>query len=130
MVLDLEDSVPIGLKQQAREMVAETLKSAQLNPKYSFPLSKINLQRVGVRINYGCEEDLVMLTKTPSATHLILPKISRPEEIGKIEGAFSKSPYPSLLVTVETPAGLANLKEISQASQRITGLLVHAQKFT
>ncbi len=98
VILDLEDAVPIGAKEDARAAVAATLDGAD---------------RAWVRINVGERglADLATIATTPGLSGVIVPK-SSVENIGRVHAA---APGVALCALVESAAAIASVAAIAAA---------------
>lgn len=121
VILDLEDSVPDYLKDEARDNVAKAIE----------PLSKLG-QRVYVRINRGpyCFDiqDLEAVIQ-PELEGIVLPKIDGPEDIDIITSIVSEIEYKKgievgltkYVATLETAKSIKFSYEIA-VKERVVGL--------
>jgi citrate lyase subunit beta / citryl-CoA lyase len=121
IILDLEDSVPIVLKEEARNNVAKVIS----------PLANQN-QRIYVRINrgpYGFDiEDLEAVIQ-PGLEGIVLPKINGPEDVDTLSSIVSEIEYKKKLnigstkfvATLETARSIYFAYEIA-IKERVTCL--------
>ena len=123
IVIDLEDAVAAGQKEQAREFVAEFLSRER----------SVNAA-VAVRVNalaspWG-ERDVVELVQRAGKQidSLILPKVERLEDVAEAERLLNAQGGPGrdvrLQALVETAAGLLRVGEIAPASERLEALIL------
>jgi citrate lyase subunit beta/citryl-CoA lyase len=130
LILDLEDSVALNLKNSAREAVAEAIRTLDFG----------NKEKV-VRINskwteYGVGDVYKVIEGRPDT--LLLPKVNRPEDISEYDALiteFEKREGLSLgsiglMALIETPLGIVNIDAIALASPRLNGLLFGAADYT
>lgn len=130
IVLDLEDSVPVAEKANARAMVADAIAGGILGE-----------QRVFVRINSRgsglLEQDLDAVV-IPGLHGINLPKPGSAEDIRAVDSIISRletergmeSGHVRLTPWIETARGLLNAFEIASASPRIVALIFGAEDFT
>ena len=85
IILDLEDSVPVNLKYDARNHVSQAIA----------PLTEQN-QRIYVRINrgpYGFDIDDLEAVIQPKLEGIVLPKINGPEDVDTITSLVAEIEY-------------------------------------
>ncbi|MCF7885092.1 MAG: citrate lyase ACP [Candidatus Marinimicrobia bacterium] len=126
IILDLEDSVPMDKKFEARILVRNTLRTNDF----------LGVERT-VRINQlpAGLDDLEAVI--PHNVHTILiPKCQKPEDIKKIEkkissveGKFKSEPV-YLLPIIEDSLGLMNAFKIAQASDNIVAMALGLEDYT
>ena len=121
--LDLEDSVPAGLKAQARMSVAEFIAADSTRA-----LAKAIIVRVNAPDTPWFEDDLRAVAREGLAL-LNLPKIESAgdlldavQRLEQAEAANAVTTPLKLLVNIETPRALANAAAIATAHQRVAGL--------
>ncbi|GAP11620.1 citrate lyase beta subunit [Bellilinea caldifistulae] len=128
--LDIEDGVAVNRKSDARENIPAALRT--INFGRSERLVRINPLGSGL-----AEEDLrAVLSAQPDG--IVLPKVEGADEvrwvcqhIAAAEHANGwKSGSIGLLVLIETPQALLNLREICTADPRLQGLIFGAEDFT
>lgn len=121
--IDLEDSVPEGLKAEARANVAEFLGSAEVRST-----TKLVIVRVNALASPHFEADVLMVAQ-PGLALLNLPKpesaadiraavaaIERAEAVNQVERPVG------ILANIETPKALRRAAEIAAADARVVGL--------
>jgi citrate lyase subunit beta / citryl-CoA lyase len=122
LILDLEDSVAAHMKSEARKLVNNLLQT------YDFGI-KERLVRVNPLSSGLLEQDIKETISGKPHTYII-PKVSIPEEIEKIDIILEQNekkygfPIGStglLIIIGETPTSMLYLREIAAASKRITG---------
>jgi len=130
IVLDLEDSVPVAEKVNARAMVADAIAGHILGE-----------QRVFVRINsFGSgllEHDLDAVV-IPGLDGINLPKPGSAEDIRAVDSIIGRletergieSSRVRLTPWIETARGLLNAFEIASASPRVVAIIFGAEDFT
>ncbi|KAJ3065508.1 hypothetical protein HDU98_011130 [Podochytrium sp. JEL0797] len=111
-VFDLEDSVPIARKQDARDNVAKVLAGLEAN----------RTQEACVRVNSVASgfihEDLKAVLGHPRLDSVLIPKVNGPDDIHLVSAAIDASaanPNLKILATIESAQGLLHLKEIIAA---------------
>ena len=121
IILDLEDSVPVNLKSEARNHVAQAI----------VPLTKKG-QRIYVRINkgpYGFDiQDLEAIIQ-PELEGIVLPKINGPEDVDTLTSLVSEMEYrknipmgsTSFIATLETARSIYFAYDIAMKN-RVIGL--------
>ena len=130
LILDLEDSVALNLKNSAREAVAEAIRTLDFGNKEK--VVRINSSRT----EYGMADVYKVIEGRPDT--LLLPKVNRPEDISEYDALiteFEKREGLSLgsiglMALIETPLGIVNIDAIALASPRLNGLLFGAADFT
>jgi citrate lyase subunit beta/citryl-CoA lyase len=130
IVLDLEDSVPIGEKETARWFVKDFLEDIEGNPKGSSIFVRVNSVGSGL---YG--EDIKYAVQK-ALDGIIIPKAESRGDILRIEEAIKaeenrkglKSKV-SIIPIIESSKGLVNIDEIVNASPRIVALTFGAADF-
>jgi citrate lyase subunit beta/citryl-CoA lyase len=130
IVLDLEDTVPLSEKLNARDIVVETIRTAKLDNKL-----------LGVRINSWqspfAMDDLKAVVKVRPDI-IRLPKCNTPEEMKKAEKLINKIekkegiPVGStkVIVSIESALGLINAYPIAKSAERIIGLGLGVEDYT
>lgn len=120
---DLEDAVPEGSKQAAREAVAEFVGRDD-----ALHSGKIVIVRTNAVDTDWFEQDTAWIART-GVTLLNLPKVETPESvqaavaiIAAAEQHNGVSTPIGLLLNIETPRGLANAAAIAAAHPRVAGL--------
>ena len=107
VILDLEDSVPLQTKSQAREAVRQ-----------AWPDLPTSTCAVVVRINSPLTEegaqDLLALQGLPGLAGLMVPKCESAATLAQVAQAFADVPS---LPIIESAAGYLALREIAQAPQ-------------
>jgi citrate lyase subunit beta/citryl-CoA lyase len=129
IIMDLEDSVPINKKREARALV-----------KDSIPIVGKGGSDVSVRINQPLSNAIDDLEASiwPGLTCVHLPKIESAEEIFVIDTIISRLERKrgiepgtiQIAVAVETALGVYNGYEIASASPRIVTISVGAEDLT
>lgn len=125
VVLDLEDSVAEGNKDDARAIIRSALKTIEFG----------NSEKV-VRVNgFPSGRTLAdleaVLPAGPDA--ILLPKLERPEELSRISELIHSYESVALLAIVESALGMVNLEAICRLSDQVSclqGLVFGAEDFT
>lgn len=128
-VLDLEDAVATGEKDEARTLVSEALRSFDFGPV-----------QVVVRINsltsVFWQDDLEALIPV-GATLLRLPKVESSDELHEVSNTVRKLEKTAgleygtvkLQAIIETPRGILNAQSIALGSSRLMGLSFGAEDY-
>jgi len=130
IVLDLEDSVPLAEKANARAMASDAIAGRVLAG-----------QRVFVRINSlasGLLEQDLEAVVIPGLAGINLPKPGSADDMRKVVAIIDRlemereieKGHVRLTPWVETARGLLNAFEIASASPRIVGIIFGAEDFT
>ncbi|GAA5063982.1 CoA ester lyase [Roseibacterium beibuensis] len=128
LILDLEDSVPDGEKQAARNMLEEHLPGLSLGPS-----------ALAIRINGGMRagiRDLEALLHL-GISAIVLPKCEHPgkpiaiaEVLDDLEAERGiEAGSVAIIALVETPGGLAQVNAIAMAHPRVQALLLGSEDF-
>ncbi len=115
LLLDLEDSVPVFDKQQARDNIKEFVKRDDLNGKLIFP-------RVNDRESGELLKDLTQLT-IEGVNGFLYPKSTKGEDIYFVGKLLETIEYEKhipvgtfkLMALIETAGAIVNIKEICEA---------------
>ena len=117
LILDLEDAVAPGRKEEARDLVAEALRKGEFGRR-----------SVMVRIN-GFESpwhsrDLdAICAAGPEA--VLLPKASCDEDVRRLEAALrQRGSEARIWAMMETPLGILNARAIASSSSRLAGFVL------
>ncbi|WP_127106033.1 HpcH/HpaI aldolase/citrate lyase family protein [Pararhodobacter zhoushanensis] len=118
IIFDLEDAVAIEEKANARELLANTLASADYGPRAK--LVRIN----GFDTDWGDADLEVIALARPEA--VLLPKVNSASDIqalaAKLEGRADTSET-TIWAMMETPLGILNAQEIA-AAPRMAGFVM------
>lgn len=122
LLLDIEDSVPVGNKQEARDNIKEFVKSSNLERKLIFP--RINDRESGQLL-----KDAYQLT-IDGVTGFMYPKVKTGEDVyffGKLlETIEYEKGYPigkfKIIPLIETTSAVVNIKEICTACHRVVAV--------
>jgi citrate lyase beta subunit len=126
--MDMEDGVALNRKSEARQAIAAALR--ELDFGHSEKLVRINA------VGSGLEEQDTQAVLPFCPDGLVIPKVETPEQIQwaseKIEAAELAGGWPihsvRLLVGVETPKAILNLKEIA-AQPRLDALIFGGEDY-
>ncbi len=126
IVIDLEDSVTVEHKEEARASVAAALSDGEWAAR-----------SIAVRINDThsrfCHRDVIeVLARAGDAlSSLIVPKVEGPDDVrfvdrlaGMVEEEAGRERPLALQALIETAAGLGRVREIALASDRLEALIV------
>jgi (S)-citramalyl-CoA lyase len=119
-LLDLEDSIPPELKEQARHLAVAYLSGPHAQ------------HQVGVRINTircedGLRDVLALLDGGARPDYLLVPKVESPYELRLLdELVSSRMPDVHLFALIETARGLKEVEEIALATPRLRALVFGA----
>ena len=130
VILDLEDAVPPGEKERARDLVADAVRGRRDQPGPA----------VFVRINHpdtGLAEADVAAVVLPGLTGLRVPKVEDAETVRRAEGWLAAAERGAglaagsvaLVCNVESAAGVWWALEIARASSRVQALAFGAADF-
>ncbi|MGD9734439.1 MAG: CoA ester lyase [Solirubrobacterales bacterium] len=127
VVVDLEDAVAAGAKDEARKLVAEWLASADLGDRYL----SVRVNAVGTPWFQRDVLALAELERRPDS--IVVPKVEGPGDLASVEhllaeaeaeaGVGDRSPL-GIQALVETAAGLARVGEIAAAGGRLEALVI------
>lgn len=129
VLLDLEDSVPVDLKERARSMLPETTKKMANRS-----------QTVWARVNPDPEfaaRDLLAACESRVAA-IVVPKVQKPEDlqtvdkqIGEFEDATGLSAGTiGLIGLIETPGAMVRIHEVAEATPRLWALAFGSEDFS
>ena len=130
VVLDLEDTVPVAKKSEAREMVVRTIR----DPKPKEML-------IGVRVNswrspFGVDDLHAVVRAKPDIVRL--PKCSTLEEMQEVDEVMKsiekEAGIPEgatrVIVSLESALGIINAFPIAKAAERVIGLAIGVEDYT
>ena len=117
LMLDIEDGVAPGEKDQARQLIGEAL-DRERGPRE--PLRYVRINAIG---HQRMEDDLAAVLR-PGLDGLVLPKVESPEEVAKVESLVAGHEAATavtvkLLVAIESPRGLLAAPAIAACSPRV-----------
>ncbi|HEX4258483.1 MAG TPA: CoA ester lyase [Streptosporangiaceae bacterium] len=125
VILDLEDSVPAGTKDEARKIVRETIGRLRDEGVRADVWVRPNSMDSGL---FGADAEQVII---PGLAGLFLPKVFTAREIVAIDAVVShieqreaiEAGSVGLLASFETAVAMAHCEEIAAASPRVASLL-------
>lgn len=125
LILDLEDSVPVTEKADARTIVRETIGRLRAAGVRADVWARPNSYDTGL---FGADVEAVVV---PGLAGLFLPKVFTAEEIVRIDAVVShveqregiEAGSVGLIVSYETAISMANCEQIAAASPRVSSLL-------
>uniref|UniRef100_UPI000471EE76 HpcH/HpaI aldolase/citrate lyase family protein n=1 Tax=Brevibacterium sp. VCM10 TaxID=1381751 RepID=UPI000471EE76 len=125
LILDLEDSVPTGDKDEARATVAETIDRLHAEGVRADLWVRPNAEVTGIQ---GLDLEAVV---RPGLAGLFLPKVFDADEIRRIDAVVTHIERRDglevgsigLIVSYETAGSMAHCEEIAAASPRVSSLL-------
>jgi len=119
IILDLEDSVAMEQKEDARYLVKNALKSLDFSAE------------TWVRINKEMAKEDISVIKYGSPHGICIPKVESKEDIHFIEEILKEEEMKAkLMPIIETAKGVANASEIAGASENIAAIAFGAEDFT
>jgi citrate lyase beta subunit len=124
LILDMEDGVALNRKEVARKTIREALGS--LNFGRSERLVRIN------PINSGQAGDDLAAILPAKPDGIVIPKVEHAEDVQEVSGRIAELEQSQgwqsngirLLVLIETPLGVVNLKEIASSDERLDALIL------
>src|SRR3990167_2432122 len=125
VVLDIEDGVANNRKNEARQLIVETLRNKNFNPKTE---RSIRMNHVGS----GHETDDLKNAIIPSLPYLhsvVIPKVEKVSDLLYVAYHLSpKTRYVELVACIESAKGVVNIKDICETklprNVKLTGLVV------
>lgn len=120
--MDLEDGVALNRKQEARDTIVKAL--GELDFGRSEKLVRINPPDSGLQ-----DDDLAAIVPA-RPEGIVLPKVNSAADVQSVANKlneFEGAEAIYLIAIVETAQGIVNLKEISQASERLSALIFGAE---
>ncbi len=129
LILDLEDSVPLAEKTQARAKVVST--AARVSRNGAGVLARINANwRLAIR-------DLEAVVN-PAIAAIVVPKVSSAEQLQSISDVITEleaeagmqAGFTRLVAQIESPAALARLEAIANADNRLVGMSLGSEDFS
>jgi (S)-citramalyl-CoA lyase len=122
VILDLEDSVPVGAKDDARRLVLSffqgqwegCLRGLRINS----PRTEAGLRDLLALLEHGARPDL-----------LVIPKAESAEELRLLDTLLAGRMEAGLIPVIETPRGLHAVEDIARAVPRVRGLIFGAADF-
>ena len=127
VILDLEDSVTEGRKEEARDAIARFASESALG-------CRVFVRVNGVRSPYF-HDDLRLVRGLRNVSAVVIPKVEDPDSVLSTirtltsendRGDSQREVYP----TIETARGVLNATQIAQADPRVAGLIFGAEDLT
>jgi len=119
VIVDLEDSVPIELKEEARAAVADAL------ARHDWTAATVSVRINAVGTDW-CEADVAAVAA--AADCVIVPKAESAADVEAValllEGAERDGSRTGLEALIESARGLRNLDEIAESSDRLEALIL------
>ncbi|HEV8656249.1 MAG TPA: CoA ester lyase [Candidatus Limnocylindria bacterium] len=128
-ILDLEDGVPPGSKDEARRLVAQVL----AHPPRTGPLRFVRIQRA---LSDAGEADIDALVR-PGLDGIVAPKVRRAEEIAWLADELDARERRAtiapgtvrIIASIESAAALIDAPRVAAASPRLIGLMFGSEDF-
>ena len=114
LILDLEDAVAPGAKEEARGIVCENAASGDYGKR------EIIIRVNGLDTPWGRDDIIAAAKAAPDA--ILLPKVESAAQIHEVEALMKEAGAPSttsIWCMMETPLGILRAEEIASASDRI-----------
>jgi citrate lyase beta subunit len=129
VILELEDGIALGRKAIARQMVREAATSIDFGRRER--LIRVN----DVTTPFFHEDVLETIAARPDA--YVLPKVESEEDIWRmcemLDAAEQQRGWPAggigLIILIETPRGILNLREICDAETRLKAIIFGAEDY-
>ncbi|HEC76261.1 MAG TPA: citrate lyase ACP [Thermoplasmatales archaeon] len=119
-ILDMEDSVPVEQKQDARYLVKNALKTMDFGKS-----------EIWVRINKEMAREDMNLILYGNPHGICIPKVESKEDVEVIEKILNEINLDChLMPIIETAKGIKNVEDIANASERIVALAFGAEDYT
>lgn len=118
VILDLEDSVPVELKDEARDAVADALE----RQGWAAPTVSVRINAVGTSWSAA---DVAAVGS--GADCLIVPKVESAADVERVAGLLDEAggdARTGLQALIESARGLRNLHEIAESSPRLEALIL------
>jgi citrate lyase subunit beta/citryl-CoA lyase len=112
LILDLEDAVAPDAKDVARKQVYDAVKAK------GFGKREIIIRINGLSTPWGAEDLKAAVEANPDA--ILVPKISRPEDLHEIDGRIGHESAVRVWAMVETPLAILNIQAIAAAGGRLS----------
>ena len=114
LILDLEDAVPPGEKETARETVAQAVRDG------GYGAREVIIRINGLDTEWGAADLASAAACGPDA--ILVPKVSTAQMVRDIAGQIGDGP--ALWAMMETPLGMLNAAEIACASPRLACMVM------
>ena len=127
LIYDLEDSVPLGEKETARQLVAAALQPARGR----------SLRYVRVPADDSGLGDYLRAVVRPGLDGLVVPKVQSPVDVQRLDASLAERELATgrevgsirLLATIESARGLLAAPAVAGACSRLMGLFFGAEDF-
>lgn len=119
VILDLEDSVPVERKEEARAIAVKVLDVGGFSAPYQ-------LVRVNAVDTEFFQSDVKALAKA-GAQAILVPKVEKAEDIQAAAAILDADPNANstqIWFMIESALGVMNLREICAASPRLAGMII------
>ena len=121
VIFDLEDSVPIAAKAEARELVAKTIEQAHASGAGPLVTVRVNASATGL-----LKDDLLAVLR-PGLRAIFLPKAEAPEEVSKAAAMLEwlepthhmKPGAVEIILMIESALGVYRCFDMLKASPRV-----------
>jgi citrate lyase subunit beta / citryl-CoA lyase len=125
VIIDLEDSVPPELKEEARAAVATALRTDD------WRAATVSVRVNDVTTSWFEEDVAAVVAAGERLDGLVVPKVERAEDVvavdrlvAKVEAERGRARPVGLQALIETAVGLRNVDEIAAASPRLEALIL------
>ncbi|MEA2053928.1 MAG: aldolase/citrate lyase family protein [Candidatus Thermoplasmatota archaeon] len=120
LILDLEDSVAVGQKEDARYLVKNALKYVDFENS-----------ELWVRVNKETAKDDISVIKYGSPHGICLPKVKGKEDVVILDNILEEEGLDAkIMPIVETAKGVENISEIAGAGDNVVAIAFGAEDFT
>jgi len=120
LILDLEDSVVTGKKEDARYLIKNALKYVDFGDS-----------ELWVRVNSDSMKEDIFVVKYGVPYGICLPKTEEKEDVAILEGILEEEGLDAkIMPIVESARGVENIAEILDASDRVVAVAFGAEDFT
>ncbi len=128
-ILDLEDSVPLAQKEEARECVVPAAKT--VSQEGAAALVRINLDE-----RFAMDDVVASVSKHVSA--IVVPKVESAEQLRKFSARISElemernlaQGHTAIIAMIESVDALPNLDEIASADPRVVAMTLGSEDFS
>lgn len=136
VVLDLEDGVALDKKDDARQLVVQTLQDMGC----SFGSSELCVRMNGLQTREMALRDLESILPCQRLQAIVIPKVEAASDvhfvsrmIDAIRGSLYPDNHPAadvrIIAAVETARGMLNLREIAQSDPRLDALVFASEDY-
>ncbi|CAB9504605.1 lyase subunit beta-like protein, mitochondrial [Seminavis robusta] len=125
VVLDLEDGVALDRKEDARELVVQTLRQVETGD-LSFGTSELCVRINALETGSLAFEDLQAILPCPSLQTIVLPKVELPSDVDFVRRLVEMIPPDNqeetrdlrIIAAIESAKGMLNLREIAETTNQ------------